>query len=115
MDKFPFDNLVPDWGLSDEYAADFEEIALGDGYTLRRPKGLNPVRMAWSVGYGFLTHKEQTDLVAWLKPRLNWKPFLWQHPTHKVWYKVIASDLKSAAADVGIYPVNFKLTEDFNP
>lgn len=115
MERFPFAHLAPDWGLATDHTADVEEIKLGDGYVLRRPKGINHLRQSWSPGYSNLTLKEHEDMVAWLRPRLNLTPFLWQHPTSKIWHQVVCTKLRAAISEYNICPVNFDIEEDFNP
>lgn len=115
IERFPFPNLVPDWGLSDEIRADVEEIALGDGYVLRRPKGINHLKTTWSPGYGFLTLEEQTEVRNWLKPRLKLVPFIWTHPTTGEDFQVVCQSLKTSATDVGIFPLQFTIEQDFTP
>lgn len=115
MEKFPFTHLAPDWGLATDYTTDLEEITLGDGYILRRPKGLNHARQSWSPGYSNLTLQERDQMVAWLRPRLGMTPFLWQHPVSKVWHKVVCNKLRTTESEYNVHPVNFDLQEDFNP
>lgn len=115
LDVFPFEHLTPDWGLSGDVKTDVETVQLGDGYTLRRPKGINYIKETWSPQFGFLTQDEQEQMLAWLRPRLNLVPFLWMHPTHNKYFQVVCTSLKYSATDVGIFPVQITLEQDFTP
>ena len=115
IETFPFKHLTPDWGLQDQPTADIDEVTLGDGYVLRRPKGINYIRSTWNPSYSFLTEEEQTQLVNWIRPRLGYVPFKWEHPVSQQVYQVICTGLKHAATDVGIFPVSLTLEQDFNP
>lgn len=113
MDSFPF-TTPADWGLSDEVAADVEEQKLGDGYILRRPKGINHLRESWSPSWSFLTKLESQQMYAWLKPRLQLIPFKWTHPDTGITHKVICKSITRVSADVGLYTLKITLEEDFN-
>ncbi len=115
IDIFPFNHWTPDWGLQDNPTVDIDEIALGDGYVLRRPKGINYIRTTWNPSYGFLTEAEQKQMVDWIKPRMGFVPFKWEHPVSNQVYQVICKGMKHAATDVGIFPVSLTLEQDFNP
>lgn len=113
MDIFPFTN-APDWGLTDNITADVEEQVLGDGYVLRRPKGINYLREGWSPTWSHLTRQESIDMYQWLKPRLNLTAFLWAHPETLIQHKVICKKISRVAADVGIYTLQATFEQDFN-
>src|SRR5678809_903351 len=115
MDTFPFNHWTPDGGLQDQPTAYLDEIALGDGYVLRRPKGINYIRTTWNPSYNFLTEEEQTQMVDWIKPRLGFVPFKWTQPVSLHDYQVVCKSLKHAATDVGIFPVNLTVEQDFSP
>lgn len=113
MDTFPF-TTAPDWGLTDAVTADVEEQVLGDGYVLRRPKGINHLRESWSPNWSFLGRQESLDMYAWLKARLSLHAFLWQHPETLVTYKVVCKSIQRVSADVGLYSIQAQFEQDFN-
>lgn len=110
---FPL-TMAPDWGLEDTVDANIEEQALGDGYVVRRPKGINYLRSSWSPSWSLLTKDQAEDTYAWLKARLKLTPFYWTHPTDGNQYKVICTSVSKVISDVGIYQLKAEFTQDFN-
>lgn len=113
MDTFPF-TTAPDWGLTDNIEAEVEEQVLGDGYRLRRPKGINYLRESWTPSWGFLGRQESINMYQWLKARLSVTPFYWQHPETLETVKVICSNVARVSSDVGIYSLKATFVQDFN-
>lgn len=113
MDSFPL-KVNPDWGFTSTPEADIDEQKLGDGYILRRPKGINHIRDKWSPSWGFLTEAQTDSTYDWLKARLKLTPFLWKHPTEGTTYKVICTSVSKVAADVGLYSLKANFEQDFN-
>lgn len=113
MDTFPLEK-APDWGLESNPEADVEEQKLGDGYILRRAKGINHIRESWSPSWGFLEHIECQATYNWLKQRLKLEPFLWVHPTDGTVYKVVCQSVSMVVSDVGIYALKANFVQDFN-
>ena len=113
METFPF-ATAPDWGLSDDVTASIEEQALGDGYVLRRPKGINYLRSSWSPSWSFLEKQESQDIYLWLKSRLGLTAFLWLHPDTLELTQVICKTVSRVTADVDLYSVKATFEQDFN-
>lgn len=113
MDIFPFDT-APDWGLTDNITAEVDEQKLGDGYVLRRPKGINYLRESWTPAWSHLTRQESLDMYQWLRSRLNLTAFIWTHPETFAQHKVVCRSLARVSADVGIYTLQATLEQDFN-
>lgn len=119
MDVFPL-IIKPDWGLSSNPEADIEEQKLGDGYIVRRPKGLNYIKESWSPSWGMLEREDWSNTYEWLKSRLNLTTFLWNHPTEEVspgvpkQYKVVCTKLSKVESDVGIFGLSATFVQDFN-
>lgn len=113
MDVFPLD-VAPDWGFSDDPTADIEEQVLGDGYVLRRPKGINYIRGSWSPSWGHLTKQEANDTFLWLRERLQLTAFLWTHPETQEQHKVICTKVVRTSSEYNNYSLKVTLTEDFN-
>ena len=114
IEVFPFNDLTADWGLQDSVEANIEEHELGDGYVLRRPKGINHLRESWSPKFSFLTKQESQDMYAWIKPRLNLTPFMWKHPDTKEMRQVVCKSISRVTTDIDIYVIQLELVEDFN-
>lgn len=114
LEHFPLDTN-PDWGLSDDPSADVYEQKLGDGYIVRRPRGLNYLSTKWNPSWGFLDPEEAEDIYIWLKNRLSLTPFLWTHPTTKEVHQVTCSKVSRVISTVGISTVNATFESDFNP
>lgn len=113
METFPL-NTAPDWGLQSSPTADIEEQKLGDGYVLRRAKGLNHLRESWTPSWSFLTEAEAESNYAWLKQRMHLTPFLWTHPTENIAYKVVCKSVSKVVTDVGIFALRATFEQDFN-
>lgn len=106
--------MNPDWGLTSDVRADVYEGKVGDGYVVRRPKGLNYLKESWDLSWSNLDKAQAGSMYSWLKSRLKLTPFMWTHPTDGVTYKVICSKVSHAASDVGIYQVMASFEQDFN-
>ena len=114
MDTFPL-LVPPDWGLEDDVEADVDTQTLGDGYTTRRPKGINYLKASWTPTWSFLGTDEADTISAWLQARLSVTPFLWNHPVSGVVYQVVCTKLARAHSDVGINVVSATFEQDFSP
>jgi len=114
MDIFP-DIGAPDWGLDSEAQARVLKSSFGDGYELRRPDGLNHVTDSWGPNWSSLDPAEAAMAYEWLRARLNWKAFLWYHPTKKVNVKVVCESVSISDADFGRSTLSVKFRQDHNP
>ena len=114
FEVFPFNDLTADWGLQDDLEADIEEYKLGDGYILRRPKGLNHLRGSWTPKFSFLTKQQSIDMYSWIKPRLKLTPFIWKHSDTGELIQVTCQSISRVTTDVDVYAIQLKLEEDFN-
>lgn len=112
-EEFPLD-VAPDWGLSTEVKDETYEQALGDGYKVVRPKGINWLRESWGPSWSFLEPEEALETYQWLKKRLKITAFLWTHPLTKQVHRVKCTKVSYAAADVGICSLKATFEEDFN-
>lgn len=119
METFPL-AIKPDWGLSSTPDADIEEQKLGDGYILRRPKGINYLRESWSPSWSMLERGDWESTYKFLKDRLALTPFLWEHPTetdslgNPVVYRVVCNKVTKVESDVGMLGLSASFTQDFN-
>lgn len=114
MDTFPLTE-TPDWGLNEDTEADMDEVKMGDGYVLRRPKGINYLKDSWSPTWGSLEDAEARSTQKWLKARLSRTPFLWMHPVEKVLKQVICTKVQLTYNQFNDTILNATFEEDFNP
>lgn len=116
MDDFSTLNLpAPDWGLNDSAEADVDEIKMGDGYVVRRPKGINYLKEAWSPKWQLLEKDQAEAAYQWLKQRLKVTPFLWIHPVSGLTYKVVCTSVSLNYTGFGDYGLSASFEQDFNP
>lgn len=52
----------------------------GDGYTARRPAGLNHIEATRSISFSNIYTTEKDAIVQFLRARGGWQPFWWQQP-----------------------------------
>lgn len=114
MDIFP-DIELPDWGLEVDTEADIDEVVLGDGYVVRRPKGLNHLKDSWSPTWSGLEVAVARSTHAWLRERLNRTPFKWTHPVSGLEVQVICKSVKLTYNQFNDEILNATFTQDFNP
>ena len=114
MDVFPtIDN--PAWGLEDDPQADVDVVKMGDGYVLRRPKGINYISNTWPLTWDSLEVAEAKSTHAWLTARLNLTPFSWTHPVTGVVYQVVCTAAKLSYNQFNDYILTATFEQDFNP
>lgn len=114
MDTFPSIG-TPDWGFGSEPEAKVTKSEFGDGYELRRPAGLNHLKDTWSPQWSSLTPAQADSTYAWLRSRLNWKAFLWTHPTENRQVKVLCTSARVSHEDYGRSTLSATFVEDHNP
>ena len=114
MDVFP-DIGNPDYGLEDAPEADVEEIKLGDGYVVRRPKGINYLKETWTPTWSTIEAPVARSTMAWLKARLKVKPFKWTHPISGVVYQVVCTAAKLSYNQFNDEILTATFEQDFNP
>ena len=110
----------PDWGMDVEYTMAIDEVKLGDGYTQRRPKGINPIVRVYSPTWTGISSEEKDTLVDFLRSTYGVYPFIFKdpggddRPPEEV--KVTCSTkIGVNYAGYKIYNVAATFTEDFNP
>lgn len=113
MDTFPFD-IAPDWGLTNTPTVDVEETELGDGYILRRPKGINYIRESFPISWAVLSKSDADAIFQWLKARLKLTAFWWVEPDSGIRYKVTCSSLTKVITEFNNYSVSATFVQDFN-
>lgn len=114
MDVFPtIEN--PSYGLEDAPEADVDEVKMGDGYVLRRPKGINYLRNTWTPSWDSLEAAVARATHKWLTDRLKLTPFLWTHPVTGVQYQVVCQSAKLVYNQFNDEILSATFEEDFNP
>lgn len=73
-------DIPPDFGMEPTPVANVDEVQFGDGYTQRKPAGINYKRTDWSVNWTVLEQDEYDTLYAFLYARLRLTPFWWTPP-----------------------------------
>ena len=113
VDAFPL-KVAPDWGLTDEPTANIEETTLGDGYVLRRKKGINHLRSTWNPSWGMLTKQQADATYSWLKERLSLTAFMWTHPDTGETHKVVCQRVTKVVSEFNNYTMQATFVQDFN-
>ena len=114
MDVFPtIDN--PDYGLEDAPEADVDVIKMGDGYEIRRPKGINYIKETWTPTWDSLEVAVARSTHKWLVARLNLTPFSWTHPVTGVVYQVVCTAAKLSYNQYNDEILTATFEQDFNP
>lgn len=115
LERFP-DVGAPDWGFAaDDPEVEVEESNFGDGYTLRRPKGINYIRDGWSPSYSDLRQAQAEAAYQWLRARKNLTAFLWTHPITGEDLQVVCTGVSLAYVAYDDYQLRVQLKRDFNP
>lgn len=114
MDVFPTIS-APAYGLEDSPEADIDTVKMGDGYVLRRPKGINSIKNTWPLTWDMLEADVARSTYDWLLPRLNLTPFKWTHPVRGVVYQVVCTSLKLAYNQFNDEVLTATFEQDFNP
>lgn len=115
MDTLPNIGRQPDYGLTaaGTFARDVSNY--GDGYELRRPAGLQPLRRTWSVSWTALRPTQKDTLRNFLNARLGVEAFLCSIPGEGS-LKVICAEPPSVShIAYRLYTLSATFTEDLNP
>jgi phage-related protein len=114
MDVFPLlDN--PDWGLTTDVEDSAIVVKLGDGYELRKPSGINPVRDVFKLNFSFLDPAVALSTYEWLKVRQNLTAFLWTNPDSGEQIKVVCQGVSKVQETWGNSTMSATFRQDFNP
>lgn len=114
MDIFP-DIGAPDWGFGSDAKAKVAVSSFGDGYELRRPDGLNHITESWSPVWSSLDPATAYSAYQWLRQRLEWKAFLWAHPTRNSQVRVVCESVSMSDEDFGRSTLRASFRQDHNP
>lgn len=107
MDEFIW---IPDWDAQGNTTPDVSKIQFGDGYVQRQTKGMNPLKVIWSLSFKNRTDSEADALEAFLKARYGVIAFTWTAPggVQSKWISQPYSRSK-AANDVNNISVSLEL------
>lgn len=114
MERFP-EIEAPDWGLSDEARVDVDQVQFGDGYQLRRRKGINSVREGWTLSWSALSTSVAKSTHAWLKARQGMTAFEWVHPVRGDVIKVVCTTTRLGYNNFNDDVLTATFVQDFNP
>lgn len=115
MDTLPDIGCQPDFSLTEKPALAVDSVQFGDGYTQRRPSGLNNVRRSWSATWTALPDADAEVLYQFLLSRQGVYAFLWRIPKSSEMVRVVASDIQKSLAYPRYSNVSATFTEDFAP
>jgi phage-related protein len=114
VDQFP-EIEAPDWGLADEPEPDIDQTSFGDGYALRRKKGINSSRERWSPVWSTLDTATAKATYDWLKVRQNLTAFWWVHPVRGEPVKVLCTGVRLTYNNYNDEVLTASFLQDFNP
>lgn len=114
MDVFPL-TVNPDWGLSVDAEDDTVTSKLGDGYEMRKPNGINPVRDVFKPSWSALEPEVALSTYQWLRVRQNLTAFLWTDPDSGEPVKVVCTSVSKTQDTWGISALSASFRQDFNP
>lgn len=105
----------PDWGLAKGAQKDVNATSFGDGYALRRPKGINHKRRIWSgLLWSNLSGEDALALYTFLEEKSELTPFNWVTPEEGT-VRVTCRNPSLTQVDVEYTEVSVQFIEDFNP
>lgn len=115
MEMLPDVGRNPDYGLVADGTFARDVTNFGDGYELRRPAGLQPLRRKWSVKWTALHPADKDALRSFLLARLGVEAFRCVIPGEGD-LKVICPDPPAVSHDsFDLYTLTATFTEDLNP
>lgn len=113
MEHLPDIGVPPDFGLKEGGQFAVQSVSFGDGYTQRRPDGINTVRRKWSLNWSLLERTQKDTLVNFALSKKGVYAFYWTIPDSDETVRVVCAKYPSwVADDYGIYSVSMELTED---
>jgi len=101
-------------GAEAELQADILQLRMGDGYTVRQPRGLNFQLVTNRLLWGPLTTAQRNQMLAFFRERGGHKPFYYAVP-HDVTRQYIATNVRWSAMNFDLWTLSAVLTETFDP
>jgi len=71
---------APDAPVQGSETPNLIKVRFNDGYTQRRPNGLNHLGKELSISFSNLYSSEKDDILQFLRARGGYQPFWWQQP-----------------------------------
>lgn len=106
---------MPDWGLTHASQKDIGSVQFGDGYTLRKPNGINFTRRVWGgLSWSSLSNEDALALYQFLDDRADQTAFDWVTPDGET-VRVLCSGPSRTQQDFDDTVISVTFTEDFNP
>lgn len=115
MDTLPNIGRQPDYGLSAAGTFARDVANFGDGYELRRPSGLQPLRRTWSATWTALDAEKKDILRNFLNVRLGVKAFRVSIPGEGDLRVICAEPPSVNHIAFQLYTLSATFTEDLNP
>jgi phage-related protein len=77
MDEFYW---LPDWNAQGSNKSDITKVQFGDGYVQRQTKGMNPIKVSWSLTFNPREDTIADDIEEFLRDREGVVAFTWTPP-----------------------------------
>ncbi|HVI28108.1 phage tail protein [Hansschlegelia sp.] len=106
--------VPPSAGLSNEPKINLFANEFGDGYTQRSPKGLNHIRDMPELKFELLTSVQAAGVVAFLRERGGYKPFLYTLPDETTAKRWTCAKWKHTRDEAGRNTITATLEQDFS-
>jgi phage-related protein len=102
-------------GTAEEVMPDVDEVAFGDGYSQRTPKGLHAnERETHSLSWAVLDQTMADEIDAFLRPKLGWEAFYWTPPGQLGAKKYIAKGFRRRPLGAGLYAIGVTFERVFD-
>lgn len=105
--------VLPSAGLANEPKINLFKAEFGDGYTQASPAGLNHIRDTAELKFELLTSLQAAGLVAFLRERGGYKPFLWTLPDEATPKRWICAKWKHVRDEEGRSTITATFEQDF--
>lgn len=105
--------VAPSAGLAVEPKLNLFKSEFGDGYTQASPAGLNHIRDVAELKFEMMTSLQAAGLVAFLRERGGYQPFLWTAPDEDTPRRWTCAKWKHVRDEAGRSTVTATLEQDF--
>lgn len=108
--------IPPDFSSEPQPVANVDVVQFGDGYSQRRPAGINYKRTDWAVSWTLLERDEYDTLYEFLNARLKLTPFWWTPPWETQPRRYICTELSGPRPTSARHAdITAAFEEDLNP
>lgn len=111
MDEFSW---IPDWNAQSSNKPDVTKVQYGDGYQQRQTKGMNPLRVDWSLSFAARSDAESDAIEAFLEERYGVIAFTWT-PPGKSQVKWVCSSWNVTKASVDNNAISLSFERVYEP